>query len=354
MMIFSPNGNAPVRIVLEELKLMNRSTLAVLLTLAGGYAHAEFNPIPKESGFSGYAMVGGNYSDVHSNTLIGPKKSESNYLSSLDSQASSDGTSPLLNLDLRYTLADSRTQFYLGSLIQDMVTLDFTQQLGVRTEMADKGIGSIGYVFSGIPGQVWQDPYLTGAERQKSDRNSNGIRVGWDSIWGSNWGANYTYRDISIDDERSGSSLMTLTSAERGQLDRNGKLHLVEVSYNWFGPRGSILSPSLNYAKNQADGDAVSYQRIGGQLSYALMQPQYSLVTNALLNQLQYDKANPVFGRKVDATQWGLNANFFWHKLAGIEKLSAVFSASYGESDANVHFFDSDLTSVGAGLMYKI
>ena len=36
-----------------------------------------------------------------------------------------------------------------------------------------------------------------------------------------------------------------------------------------------------------------------------------------------------------------------------IDKLSALFSASYGESDANVDFFDSDLTRVSAGLLYK-
>lgn len=332
---------------------MNRSALAIVLALLGCHAHAEFNPIPKESGFSGYGLVGAGYTDVNSNVLVGPKKSESQRLSSLDSQASSDGVGLDLNLDLRYTFADSRTQVYLGNLIQDAVTLDFTQQLGVRTEMADKGIGSIAYVFSGIPGAVWSDPYQTGSDRDDTDRESQGVRLGWDNIWGSNFAANYTYRQVDIDNEQSGASITSLTAAERAQLDRNGNISAVNLSYNWFGPKGSILSPSVTYTRNEADGDAVSYDRISGQLSYALMQAQYTLITNLVVNQLQYDEVNPVFGEKVDATEWGLNANFFWNKLAGVDKLSAVFSASYGESDANVDFFDGDMSRLRAGLLYK-
>ena len=83
------------------------------------------------------------------------------------------------------------------------------------------------------------------------------------------------------------------------------------------------------------------------------MQAQYTLITNLVVNQLQSDEVNPVFGEKVDATEWGLNANFFWNKLAGVDKLSAVFSASYGESDANVDFFDGDMSRLSAGLLYK-
>jgi hypothetical protein len=333
---------------------MNRSALAILLALVGSHAHAEFNPIPKESGFSGYAMAGGSYSNVNSNVLVGPKKSESQRLNALNSQASSDGTSPLLNLDLRYTFADSRTQVYLGNLIQDAVMLDFTQQFGVRTEMADKGIGSIAYVFSGIPGQAWSDPYQTGSNREETDRDSKGVRVGWDEIWGTKFAANYTYRKIEIEKERSGAGVSALTLAQQAQLDRNGDSQALFLSYYWMGKQGGILSPSVTYTRNNADGGAASYDHFSGQLSYAWLQPEYSLVTNLVVNQVQYDEVNPVFGQKVDATEWGMNANFFWNKLAGVDKLSAVFSASYGESDANVNFFDSDLTRVSAGLMYKI
>src|SRR5574344_651990 len=160
---------------------MNRSThsaLTLLLTLAGVSAHAEINPIPKQSGFSGFGQLGASYGEVNSNILVGPEKSESQRLNSLDAQASSSGSRPDLNLDLRYTFAESRTQLFLGNVIQDALMLDFTQQFGVRREMGDKGIGSVAYVFSGIPGEVWRDPYQMGSDRDDTDRRSEERRVG--------------------------------------------------------------------------------------------------------------------------------------------------------------------------------
>lgn len=72
-----------------------------------------------------------------------------------------------------------------------------------------------------------------------------------------------------------------------------------------------------------------------------------------MVNQLQYDESTRCLVRKVDATEVGLNANFFWNKLAGVDKLSAVFSASVASRTANVDFFDGDMSRLSAGLLYK-
>ncbi len=192
-----------------------RSTLTILLTLAGVSAHAEINPIPKQSGFSGFGQLGASYSEVNSNILIGPEKSESQRLGSLNSQASSSGSRITPNLDMRYTFAESRTQLFLGSVIQDALMLDFTQQFGVRREMGDKGIGSVAYVFSGIAGEVWQDPYQTGSDRQDTDRSSSGVRMGWDGI-GDHYRANWRCIARWID-ECGGDELR----AERSRITKN-------------------------------------------------------------------------------------------------------------------------------------
>ena len=330
-----------------------RSTLTILLTLAGVGAHAEINPIPKQSGFSGFGQLGVSYSEVNSNILVGPEKSESQRLYSLNSQAASSGSRITPNLDLRYTFAESRTQLFLGNVIQDALMLDFTQQFGVRREMGDKGIGSVAFVFSGIPGQVWEDPYQTGRNRDDTDRSSSGVRLGWDGIWGSPFSATYTYRNIEIDDEHSGESISWLTNAERAELDRNGKSQELGLTYNWRLENGSQLTPGLNYSRHKADGEAASYERFGGQLTYALQTRKFTLVSNMLLNRVEYDGVNPVFDQTVEADEWGLNATFMWHQLMGVEKLSGLVSASYGESDANVDFFDTDLTSISTGLLYR-
>lgn len=329
---------------------LSRPLLALALLPTIG--HADALGIPKEDGFSGFVFVGAAYSQVDSNTLVGPNKGDSRRIDSLNDMASSDGSSLSLNLDLRYTFAETRTQLYLGNLIQDALRLDFTQQLGVRHEFGDQGIGSIAYVFSGIPTKLWQDPYLTGDRRHTTDRNSNGVRLGWDSIAGSAFDASYTYRKIELDDEHSGDSLTSLTPAQRASLDRNGNSQAIDLAYNWRLGQGRVLRPSLTYNRKDADGAAMDYHSLTGQLSYSLMTPNYSLISNLFAGTLRFDEANPVFNRKADADEYGLNINFIWHRLAGVDQLNGALSATYGKSDADVHFFDSELSQFSAGLLY--
>jgi hypothetical protein len=128
---------------------MNRSTqsaLTLLFTLLGVSAHAEINPIPKQSGFSGFGQLGATYSEVNSNILVGSPKGESQRIDSLDSQASSSGSRITPNLDLRYTFAESRTQLFLGERDPGCPDARLHPQFGVRQEMGNKGIGSVAYV----------------------------------------------------------------------------------------------------------------------------------------------------------------------------------------------------------------
>ncbi|WP_409420912.1 DUF2860 family protein [Pseudaeromonas sp. ZJS20] len=330
---------------------LSRALLALALLPAIG--HAEVLGIPKEDGFSGFLLMGAAYNKVDSNILVGPDKSASRRINSLSDMASSDGTRLNLNADLRYTFAAARTQIYLGNLIQDALRLDFSQQLGIRREFGDQGIGSIAYVFSGIPTEQWQDPYLTGDKRHATDRNSRGVRLGWDGIAGSAFDASYTFRNIQLDDERSGDSISSLTPAQRASLDRNGSSQALDLAYNWRLGQGRMLRPSLTYSRKDADGAAMDYDRLTGQLSYSLMTPQYSLISNLFVGTLRYDEANPVFNRKADADEYGLNVNFLWHRLAGIDKLNGTLTATYGKSDADVHFFDSELSQLSAGVLYN-
>lgn len=108
----------------------------------------------------------------------------------------------------------------------------------------------------------------------------------------------------------------------------------------------------MTYSIKDADGDAMDFSRLTGQLSYSLMTPDYSLISNLFAGTVRFDEANPVFNRKADADEYGLNVNFIWYRLVGIDKLNGTLSATYGKSDADVHFFDSELSQFSAGLLY--
>lgn len=135
--------------------------------------HTPIWEIPKQSGWSGFLLGGVNAVSYKSNFYAGDdSNSRINDLGSPDSES---GLTPLINADIRYTFADTRTQVFLGNLIQDAIRFDFTQQLGLRQEMGDKGIVATSLVFNAMPVELWSDPFATNVDRSSTDVKSKGF-----------------------------------------------------------------------------------------------------------------------------------------------------------------------------------
>lgn len=333
-----------------------------------GYANAA-GPldIPTDSGWSGFVSAGVNVTRNTSNLYIGPSgdSGANKQVNSLTSDPSGKNhVSPAFNLDLRYTLGESGTQFYLGNLIQDTVRLDFSQQIGVRQRVGQSGIVSASYVFSGLPNKVWQDPYALGTDRNDTRRDINGVQLGWQNIFGSHFSADYTYRDISVDNENSGHYLLnnqdailgrSLTPHEVNMLNRNGKSQSTKVSYFYAIDSHQYLIPEFRYVDNALDGDAVSNKQYGGLISYfwRSADSQYNVVSNLYLGKTDYSESNPVFGQKTDSTDFAANIVLFKNNIFDVQKLSAYAGLTYGEINSDVNFFNTTLTSFTGGLLYR-
>ncbi|MGL5490330.1 MAG: DUF2860 family protein, partial [Shewanella sp.] len=173
---------------------MRNTTLLGLGLLITSNVYANLGDIPKESGWSGFLLGGVNTLNYKSNFYSGDDSKE--HIDSRGGADSNSTVSPLLNADIRYTFADTRTQVFLGNLIQDAIRFDFTQQLGIRQEMSDKGIVAGSVVFNAMPIEQWSDPFAIGVTRQSTDIKSKGVRFAWDKIWGSNFYGSLTTRNI--------------------------------------------------------------------------------------------------------------------------------------------------------------
>ncbi|MEH8182146.1 MULTISPECIES: DUF2860 family protein [Aeromonas] len=331
---------------------MRHISLLGLGLLVANSAHADLGGIPKESGWSGFLLGGINVVNYESNFYSGDD--DHNTLSGLGSPQSSSAVTPLINADIRYTFADTRTQLFLGNLIQDAIRFDFTQQLGLRQELGDKGIVGGSLVFSAMPTEQWSDPFAVGVARSSTDINSTGVRASWDNIWGSNFNGSLTTRNIDVDEERSGQQYDAIHHTNYASaLDRNGKIHALELSYQWRFSGGHVIEPALIYRDADLDGRAQRYKQSGMQLTYAKRGAQWSFVSNLYLGQSNYDEANPLFGQYADADEFAANAIFFWHNLFGVSSLSATASAAYGKSSSDISFYDSQATRFSTGLLYN-
>ena len=315
-----------------------------------GLSQAEIINIPKESGFSGSVMAGVSGVDYKSNMFKGPNDDNKHHAGLDNSPDSHHSMIPAYGVDLRYTFASTKTQVFFGNLIQDAIRFDFTQQLGVRQQIADYGIISIAYTFPLLPTKTWEDPYARGG-RDETKINSGGGRVSWDHVWGSSFNMSYTGRRFDLQDERSGESLV-LSSSEKALLNRNGNTHEVSLSYDWDFSPNHLFQPQVIYTKADLDGRAMSYNKTALQLSYGYNSAYWSIISNMFGGKLNYDETNPIYGKKADANEWGLNGTFLWHHLGSVKGLNGFISAAYSKSDSDINFYNSNVKSLTAGVLY--
>ena len=332
--------------------------MIILLSLSSAYA---IEPIPEESGFSGYLTLGGGYSHVKSNMIAGNAFGSvgNRTVDSLtDDPDSNSSGSVQFNFDLRYTFASTRTQLFVGNAMEDALRYDFATQMGVSQELPGKNLVSASFLFSSIPTEVWKDPYVTNFKRSRTDRTSNGFRVAWDRIFGSELQLQYSYRKIDIDDEFSG-TFLGLSPAQRKLLDREGDYTKADILYRFFfDGKKHVIIPTITYFNYDLDGDAMSNDGVDFQLSYGYNSEQYSIVVNGFIGYADYDKRNPIYGKTQDDDRYGAGVIALYHNPFGwsapvFKKTSLYIKTDYLNSDANIDFYDTEIFSAGAGLFFR-
>ena len=161
-------------------------SIAALSAIASPAALA-IEPIPETPGWRGFVVVGGGYVDLKSNTVAGNNLIDIGQpvIDSVTQRPRSDDTfHPVVTGEINYTFSGGWQAFF-GTSLEDAVTLDGVTQLGARKDLGSAGILQGGFLFSGIPTQVWEDPYAEGVRREETDRDSTGVRLEWDRILGS-------------------------------------------------------------------------------------------------------------------------------------------------------------------------
>lgn len=312
--------------------------------------------VAQESGFSGFVMLGAAVNRTESNMISGNNfgnAGEETISSIFDSPDAQTTLFPVFNFDLRYTFAESRTEIFAGNRLEDLVRFDLTTQLGVRREFSKAGTLGLGLVFSSVPAEVWQDPYVENIPRQATDRNSRGVRFNWQQILGSRFRFQYTYRDIDIDRELSGLAQLDLPLSAAKSLDRNGDRHEVELLYPFQLTERQTLIGDLVYQREDLDGDAMSYDGYYLQLTHSYRADRFLLVTNASIGQARYDERNPIYLKTREDDRIAASVTLFWPKLLGAEKWTGVAGLSYIADDSNIDFYDSSVTQGFLAAMYS-
>ena len=326
----------------------------IVLISVSGLSFA-LEPIPSETGFSGYINMGIVDIKGESNMIAGNSMGDigRRTIDSLtEAPKSESDTLPMINGEITYTFASSRTQIYFGNQLEDFIQFDLTTLLGIRHELSDKSLVAASYVFSSIPTEVWKDPYLTNQARSKTDRESNGLRLEWDKIAATQFGLKYTYRNIDIDDELSGISL-GLSANEMDLLDREGKVHNVELTYKHNFKNGHVLQPKLNLTRRNLDGEAMSSDLWALGLTHLYNTEQYSLITNLEWADGDFDKKNPIYNKTRNDDRLGGSFTAVYKKPFGLQDWNLLGSVAYYESDSNIDFYDTTIKFFSLSALYR-
>ena len=342
---------------MKTMLLIGKIFLACVLSIWASAAFA-IQPIPNESGFSGFLNIGGVYLDVKSNMIAGNNLVDigEGVISSIhESPDSESNFLPSFNFEFAYTFADTRTQIYAGNSLEDFLRFDTASLAGVRQEMADSSVVGASFVFSAVPTEVWEDPYMANQSRTETDRSSQGLRFIWGNILDANLDVQYTWRKFEIDDERSGTlGGLGLTPAQIALLNREGNHHRMEILYKWdFGDRHYVV-PAFEYHKFDLDGDAMANDRYGVQLTYGYRGGWFSLVANGGYSYADYDTTNPIYNKKREDDIYGGSLSGFWHRPFGMPKGWNLVASVLGyKTDANIDFYDTDVVGTSLSVLYR-
>jgi len=335
---------------------------SLILALGAGAAAplaSAIEPIPQTPGWRGFLVGGAGYIDLKSNFVAGNGVIDigRETINSIYDSPQSDSTwHPFFTGEINYTFED-QWQVFLGTSLEDAVTLDGVAQFGVRKDIGSSGVLQGGYLFSGIPTQTWEDPYAEGVKRDETDRDSSGLRLQWDRVMGSAFELTFSWRDISIENERSGQGVTSVPCdvACQDLLRRDGDQYSFDVSYLYKLGEGSrhLLRPMVRYTIDDREGDAISGDSYRLQLSYIFLGQGYTVASNIAFGGSGEDERNPLFGVTTDSTRYAIDTTLFYRLPAASGRWQAVGSILWGKDDSNVRFYDSDIFNVNLGVMYR-
>ena len=318
------------------------SILCVSMTIGSTYAQ---EPLPKSSGFSGYIEVLGAYISTNSqlNTDNDNRKTDS-----LDESGERVGQFRPFPIGLlRYTFAERRTQLFIGVLPENVAQGQFQVEAGARYLLANgTGLRASVIPLTPIEPETWEDPFVVGQNRKRTDISSYGFRLAAESIFGSGLTMKYGWARQTIDDERSGSFLVsqpgsTITLGDLDDLDRDSYFHRLTAEYFFQVAPRLRLTPIFKYTRGDAEGAANRFHALEPQLSLLYFGNQLQASLNVSVKTRR--EVNP-----------GVFAILGYKDPFGLKNFRIDWFNVFFKTSSNIDFYESSsfITAVGLGYSF--
>ncbi|NGN96959.1 DUF2860 domain-containing protein [Grimontia sp. S25] len=243
-------------------------------------------------------------------------------------------------------------QIFVGTSREDIAIGTIALELGYQQELESGTRVSLSYLPTVLAEDVWTDPFTLGAARSETEKSGDAYRLQLNRIGGSMLSLDLAYAQTEVDLEQSGSTL-GLSPAQQQSLDRSGDTFYSKVSYRQFLGRGLGISPAFVYMKNESDGDAMSHQTYGGELSYFSFAGRNKVVLTGKYHYRDYDAVHPVFGEVRNDQEFSAFLAYEYAHFFEVHPLSFVTLAGYNNTDSNIDFYNASEFFGSVGVTYR-
>lgn len=333
-------------------------SLPLLLTSSLlGFSHVAIaKPLAKSSGFSGTIGINAGFSHSQDQFNTDDDNAQIDDLNNAGEKVSTGLLFPFFRL--AYTSTDLQTQYFLGQSPQNILDSAIQYELGVTHKFDKRQSMTFAYIPH-VPflKETWSDPFLTGAERQKTDIDSTAVRVAYKFMPVQ---IEYAYASYDIDDEQSGaqngvcaSQTRNCTVEEQEQLKRDSDYQRVSLESAIPLWKGSFVKANVYYANKEAKGESQSFDELHYSLSIMTKYERHFVSVQAAFSDREYDAENPIFGQtqEQDAARYSLI--YSYDKPFDIEHSNLNVIYQNKDIDANIDFYDSTTNFVSVGMSYN-
>ena len=296
-----------------------------------------------DGGFFGRVFLGGGVSSGKPSLL--EYDDDNKTISSLDDTPGNTTQGvPLIDLEVGYRF-DTTGTWVSMNVMEELSEVESSVIGNLTLGQSLGALGEITLYMARTRGDVWEDPYLVGAERKDTKGTDLSLGLSYDEVLGTPVTLHVDFTRTRIKNDVVGEATETLA--------RNGYSVTTGVMIPlFFGERSAVMG-GVDYTRGAYKGASNSYDGYAVSLMHQLAMDGWGLATQISGGQRRYDAVHPTFGKKRDEYEWGISSEYTYEEPFGYTHTFVQVRGVVGETRGNISFFETSSTMVGVGLGYN-
>lgn len=219
----------------------------------------------------------------------------------------------------------------------------FSLNLGASYGIGKAGIINTAVFFTPFE-KAWENPYLTGIDREETDTTKYGFRIGLNRIMDTGFRAQFVYLNDDVDDDVIGELIP--------ELRRDGAVYSLNLNYSHYIGENLEIRPRVSIRKGDYDGEANSFMKYKIDFEARYMTGQWMVVPRVYFSHSDFDEINPIFNKTRENNSYGISLMTTYMAPFDWEKWSVTGLVSLSEGDSNIDFYDTEAMTLGGLLNY--